>query len=195
MIFLVRSLKEIRKYLDKNKKEIEYDGEGRAVIELRVLDDSAFLSPYSTARHNIISEEVSDFIEHSLRGVPHEKAVHFCIHSDVITPEEQREYTKAIHSHYADKYSDSRMEKKHLHRMAAIMTLVAVIALSLIIGFDAKGIRNEVFTEIGDIFAWVFMWEAVDIFFLQCTLLRFKQQRYLRLADSKIEFLPLSKGK
>ena len=55
----------------------------------------------------------------------------------------------------------------------------------------ASGARVEIFTEIIDIFAWVFMWEAVDIFFLQCTMLNFKQKRYLRLYDSIIEYLPL----
>ena len=50
---------------------------------------------------------------------------------------------------------------------------------------------SPVFSEIVDIFAWVFMWEAVDIFFLQCTMLRFKQRRYLALADSIIEYVPL----
>ncbi len=188
---MIHSLKEIRKYIDKSKKEIEFDGEGRAVVELRVLDDNSFLSPYSTVQCNVLSEDVSDFIEHSLGGIPLEKSLHFRICSDVITEEEQREYTKAIHRHYAKKYLDSCMEKKHLHKMAAIMTFIAVAALSLMISFTAAGIGNEVFTEIVDIFAWVFMWEAVDIFFLRCTLLRFKQQRYLRLADSKIEYLPL----
>lgn len=188
---MIKSLKEIRKALRTSKQEHEHDEQGRAVIDLRVLDDSEFLSPYSTATHNIISEDVSDFIEHSMQGVPPEEAVHIRMHSDVITPEEQVEYTKAIHSHYADKYRDSCFEKKHLHRTAAIMTLIAVIALSFMIGFEVSGIRTAVISEIIDIFAWVFMWEAVDIFFLQCTMLRFRQQRYLRLADSVIEYLPL----
>ncbi len=188
---MIKSIKEIRKALHLLEKEHEHDEQGRAVIDLRVLDDGEFLSPYSTAKHNIISEDVSDFIEHSMRGVPPEEAVHIRIYSNVITPEEQAEYTKAIHSHYADKYRDSCFEKKHLHRTAAIMTLVAVVALSFMIGFEVSWFRTAVISEIIDIFAWVFMWEAVDIFFLQRTMLRFKQQRYLRLADSVIEYLPL----
>lgn len=192
---MIKSLKEIRKSLSESKKEREHDEQGRAIIDLRVIDDSYFLSPYSTATHNIIAEDVSDFIEHSIQGVPPEESIHFRIHSDVITPEEQVEYTKAIHSHYADKYRDSCFEKRHLHRTAAIMTFIAVIALSFIIGVEVSGFKSAVFSEIIDIFAWVFMWEAVDIFFLQCTMLRFKQQRYLRLADSTIEYLPLMKDK
>jgi hypothetical protein len=59
------------------------------------------------------------------------------------------------------------------------------------IGIDIVGKRTEIFTEIVNIFAWVFMWEAVNIFFLECTMLSFKQRRYLRLYESVIEYLPL----
>lgn len=190
---MVRSLKEIKKELKNCRNEQEADAEGRVLVDLRVIDDNDFLSPYSTANHNVISDGVSDFIEHSLSDVPSEKPIHFRIYSDVITPEEQKEYTRAIHSHYADKYRQTCMEKKKLHGVALVMALVAVAALSFMIGIDIAGLRTEVFTEIVDIFAWVFMWEAVDIFFLECTMLRFRQRRYLRLADSVIEYLSLDK--
>ena len=58
---MIKSLKEIRKALSASKKEREHDEQGRAIIDLRVIDDSYFLSPYSTATHNIIAEDVSDF--------------------------------------------------------------------------------------------------------------------------------------
>ncbi|MBQ8402919.1 MAG: hypothetical protein IJX55_00655 [Clostridia bacterium] len=190
---MLRSLREIRKELKNCKKEQETDADGRIMVDLRVINDNDFLSPYSTANHNAISEGVSDFIEHSLSDVSSEKPIHFRIYSDVITKAEQEEYTRAIHSHYADKYRQTCLEKKKLHNVALIMSLVAVAALSFMIGIDIAGLRTEIFTEIVDIFAWVFMWEAVDIFFLECTMLRFKQRRYLRLADSVIEYLSLDK--
>ncbi len=194
-ILMIRSLKEIRKALRASKKEHKYDEQGRVIIDLRVRDDSEFLSPYSTENHSIISEDVAEFIEYSMQGVPPEKSVHFRIHSDVITPEEQTEYTDAIRSRYADKYRDSCFEKKHLHKTAAVMTLIAVAALALMIQFEYSALNTAVISEIIDIFAWVFMWEAVDIAFLQCTMLRFKQQRYLHLADSTIEYVPVNSGK
>ncbi len=190
---MLRSLREIKKELKNCKKAQAVDAEGRVVVDLRVINDNDFLSPYSTANHNAISEGVSDFIEHSLSDVFPEKPIHFRIYSDVITKEEQVEYTQAIHNHYADKYRQTCLEKKKLHNVAIIMALVAVAALSFMIGIDIAGLRTEVFTEIVDIFAWVFMWEAVDIFFLECTMLRFKQRRYLRLADSVIEYFGLNK--
>ncbi len=189
---MLRSLNEIRKMLKSAHKEHEHDECQRAVIDLRVIDDSDFLSPYSTGKHNVIAADVSDFIEHSTHGIHPNKEIHIRIHSDVISDDEKTEYTKAIHNHYADKYRDSCFEKKQFTRTAIIMTIIAVISLSFMIGFEISGLRSAVFAEVIDIFAWVFMWEAVDILFLQCTMLRFKQKRYLRLADSEIEYLPLN---
>ncbi|MBQ8448896.1 MAG: hypothetical protein IJX27_08230 [Clostridia bacterium] len=188
---MLNSIKEIKKEIRSRKNEHKKDSDGRVLVDLRVINDESFLSPYSTENHNIISEELSDFIEHSLAPVPGDKPIHFRIFSDVITEEEQKEYCRAIHSHYGDKYRYTIMEKKKLHKLALIMSLVAIGAMAFMIGIDISGARVEIFTEIIDIFAWVFMWEAVDIFFLQCTMLNFKQKRYLRLYDSIIEYLPL----
>jgi len=188
---MLRTIREIKNEISSCKNEQRKDEAGRVIVDLRVINDESFLSPYSTEGHNIISEELSDFIEHSLAPVPSDKPIRFRIFSDVITEEEQREYTKAIHSHYADKYRYTCIQKKNLHKLALIMALIAVAALGFMIGIDIVGKRTEIFTEIVDIFAWVFMWEAVDIFFLECTMLGFKQKRYLRLYESAIEYLPL----
>lgn len=190
---MIRSFKEIKKELEKRrlKQNPLRDAEGRVVVDIRILNDDEFLSPYSAENHNIVSEEASSFIEHSLQAVPVEEPLHFRVHSDVITAEEQKEYTKAIHEYYEDCYVSTAFEKKRLTFMALIMALVGVAALTLMIGLDVTGNKTAIALEVIDIFAWVFLWEAVDIFFLQGALLRFKQKRYLALADCIVEYLPL----
>ena len=83
------------------------------------------------------------------------------------------------------------LEKRRLTLMALLMAFVGIAALTLMIGLEVTGNKTAIALEVIDIFAWVFLWEAVDIFFLQCTLLRFKQKRYLSLADCVVEYLPL----
>ena len=126
---MLRSIKEIKKELSACKNEHRKDKEGRVIVDLRVINDESFLSPYSTEGHNIISAELSDFIEHSLSSVPIDKPIRFRIFSDDITDEEQMEYREAIHSHYADKYRYTCIQKKNLLGLALIMALVAVAAL------------------------------------------------------------------
>ena len=92
---MLKSFRTIKKEIDTRKKFMshERDEEGRTVIDLRVIDDNDFLSPYSTENHNVISGEISEFIESSLYSVPHNEQIHLRIHSDNITEEEQKGYT------------------------------------------------------------------------------------------------------
>lgn len=190
---MIRSFREIKKMVSewRKKEEIRCDEEGRAVVVLTVRDDSTFLSPYSANERNVISEEVAEFLEHSLKPVRPKERIHIELHSDVISSGELREYNGAIHNYYANCYESTRLETRRLYRISFFMALVAVVALSAMLFLEAFS-QNQILIEIIDIFAWVFMWEAVDIFFLQCTLLRYKQMRYLALIDCVLTCVPLT---
>lgn len=188
---MIKELKEIKNELDKKGQEKLYrDSDGRAIVDLTLRDDDGFLSPYSTDKNSVISAEISEFIEHSLKPIPTNERLRFNIHSDTITEEEKTEYTDAIRTYYTISYKSVHSEIKRLTKLALVMALVAVIALAIMIGLELSGL-NAIFLTIIEIFAWVFMWEAVDVFFLQCTLLRFKEKRYLSIIDSKIEYFPI----
>ncbi len=190
---MLKEFKELKKELDaRGTYTAAYDDEGRELIALSVHNDDSFLSPYSMGKAPKLSEEVVSFLDESTRGIRPDSHVHLAIHSDSIDEEEAARYESAIRSHYESTYHSIRAEKKHLHRIALIMALVAVFALSFMIGIDVAGQGDAVFVEVVDIFAWVFMWEAVDIFFLQCTLLRARERRALILAESRISFHALS---
>lgn len=190
---MLKSFSEIKKIVQIRTKErgMERDEEGRIVYKIKIRDDDEFLSSYSKGDRCVISEDAAAFIERGLEPVPYNEQLSLKISSDVITDEEEKEYTKAIHDYYADRYESSRLEKHKLTVIAAVMAIVGVIALSVMIALEVAE-YNAVFTEVIDIFAWVFMWEAVDVFFLQCTLLRFKQKRYLALSDANIEYYKLN---
>lgn len=188
---MIKELKELKKQLDSNgKKDLRHDEEGRITIDLHVRDDDGFLSPYSTENNSTISDGVSDFIEHSLKSVPIGERLHFNVYGNTITDDEKAEYTEALHSHYSVCYKDAVQEKKKLKVIAFIMSLIAIITLTVMIYLEVTGRASAVFTEIIDIVAWVFMWEAVDIFFFRCKSLQIKELRYLCLVDSKIDYYP-----
>ncbi len=189
---MIKELKEIKNQLALKNNDVEHDDEGRAIINLRVKNDDNFLSPYSTGVKGTLSGELSDFIEHSLMEVHHNERIHFKIQSDTIDESEQKEYTDAIHSHYASCYKETVLSKHRLMKISLIMAFIAILTLSAMIFLEVSGMANAVLVEVIDIIAWVFMWEAVDIFFLRCAVLRQKERRYLCLSESVIEFLPLN---
>ncbi len=189
---MLKELKELKIQLALKNNDVEHDNEGRAIINLRVKNDDNFLSPYSTDENGALSGEVSEFIEHSLMEVHHNERIHFKIHGDTIDEKEQKEYVNAIHSHYESCYKETILSKRRLMKISLIMAFIAILTLSAMIFLEVSGMTNAVLVEVIDIIAWVFMWEAVDIFFLRCAVLRQKERRYLCLLESVIEFLPLN---
>lgn len=188
---MIKELKEIRRQNQlKNNNKFRYDDEGRVIIDLHVKDDNNFLSPYSTEENSTISDGVSDFIAHSLLEVNAKERIHFNIYSNSIDEKEKKEYTSAIHSQYASEYKQTVYEKKRLLIISAIMFMIAVLTLTVMILLEVSGVGNAIITEIIDIVSWVFMWEAVDVFFFRRTALKHKEYRCLCLCESIIEYFP-----
>ena len=72
-----------------------------------------------------------------------------------------------------------------------VMLVVGLLALSVMVIGEQLG-WGEVWIECIDIFAWVLLWESVDIFFLERTALKRRAKRYLSFIKMHVEFFPLS---
>ena len=187
---MIRALKELKRQMDARaaSDEVERDEEGRAIIGMTVLRDEDFLSDFSAGKP-VVSSEVAEFVEESAMAFLPKEPIRLKIYSDCIDEEEEKVYANALKEYYVRRYTESR---RSLHRnrwIAAIMLLVGVVALAVVLTLSLLK-RVEILVEVLDIFAWVFLWEAVDLFFLEGGVLRMKQRRFLRFIDAKVEFLP-----
>lgn len=187
MIYFFSELKkDIKLNREYHNKSWEYDKDGKLIVDLKVKDDSNFLSPYCTTNSDI-SNEVEDFIEDNVPSSKSKNGIHLRIHSDVIDEKEKLEYTNAIHFHYETKRFEVYLEKRRMTFIAVIMAIIAIMALSAMIVLEYHNVHSVAISVI-DIFAWVFMWEAVDILFIQCTILRHRQRKFRNLAECEVEF-------
>ncbi len=192
---MIKSIKELKRYYDRRmeEEEIVRDEEGQAVIEMTVRDDGGFLSPYSAGARPMISGEVADYLmESAVSLAPHEP-VCLQIHSDCIDEEEKTIYAHALHDYFSAHYFENAVTLRRNAVLSCIMAIVGLLTLTLGI---TLGIFEwvPVLGEALDIFAWVFLWEAVDLFFLERAVLRMKSRRYLRFADAKIVYSDLEKA-
>lgn len=71
------------------------DGEGRAVINMTVKDDSGFISAYSECGTPVISGEVAEFIEGATHALRPNELLTLRIHSDCIDEVEKELYREA----------------------------------------------------------------------------------------------------
>ena len=59
-----------------------------------------------------------------------------------------------------------------------LMFIIGVIALTVMIFLEVNALSNLVFIEVVDIFAWVFLWESVDLFFFERLSVKTKIKRF-----------------
>ena len=78
-----------------------------------------------------------------------------------------------------------------LKRNAVTSLIMAIIAVAILTVYVALALYSAdyVLLEIIDIAAWVFMWEAVDLFFLERRAIKLEQLRDCRLYSAEVTFL------
>ena len=173
------------------RQNYPHDEDGRATIEMTIHDDGEFLSPYSHGAAEVISGETADFIRDSALGLPPKEEFSLRIYSDCIDDDKKEIYREAIHTYFDRNFADTAREM-HLNTIqAVIMFIIGVVALGVMIAGERLG-WGEIWVECIDIFAWVFLWETVDVFCLERTALRRRAMRYLAFVNMNVTFLPLS---
>lgn len=190
---MLSAIREFRREAKARVKRQDYphDEAGRAIIKMTVHDAAAFLSPYSQGATEVISGETAKFIRDSALGLPPKEEFSLHVYSDCIGDAEQKIYPDAIHSYFERNFADTAREMRLHAIQAIIMFVVGLIALSVMVVGEQLG-WGEVWVECVDIFAWVFLWESVDIFFLERAALKRRAKRYLFLTKMNVEFFPLS---
>lgn len=192
---MIKSIKELKREMDARVKadEVERDEEGRAVLEMCVRSDEYFLSDYSVGKKPAVDEDVAEFLEESARALRPKEPLTVKIYSDCIEEGEEKAYSSALTEYYVRHYKQISRELWQNFVVSLVMALVGLVALAVGVTFTVLE-RHPVVSEALDIFAWVFLWEAVDLFFLERSVLRMKRTRCLQFIGADILFFPLSKA-
>lgn len=186
----IKKLKEIRQRA-KAVCDGERDGDGKSVIRMRVNDDSDFLSPYSTNDEPTVSDGVAGFLDGAVQPLDLKRDIHIVIAGDMIDSAEEDVYRGAIRNHYAHRIADTERTLKTNAISSLVMLLIAVAILVVYIVFQIRG--GFILLELLDIAAWVFAWEAVDLFFLERRIVKHDRLKCLRLFDAGITFVQAEK--
>jgi len=169
----------------------EYDSDGRAVIDMNVVDDSGFLCVYSRSDTPIISTDVAEFIEGASAALSPKENLTLKVHSNCIDQGERNIYEGAVRAYYSEKSIANSRELKKNNIIAIILLIfgVAVLAVSLFLSYSFS---MQIGAEVIDIVAWVLIWEATDIAIFKNNELRIKKRRYAAYTEMKIVFLEKS---
>ena len=185
-----------RKKLRKADKEILRDkdyiegSDDRAIISIKAEEDEQIFSTYNYDCNEKLNSELDEFIWDKARFVPIAKDIKIKLYTN--TKIEEKEVVVAIKNNYKKEYIETRNELKRNAIFSLIILLLGLAFMSLLLLMHVY-FYNVYLEIVVEITTWVFIWEAVDSFFLRRSELKRKSITLLKLYTAEMEIIKLKK--
>ena len=173
--------KKLKKELLSNQNKINQNT-NNAVVHININDTSDIISPYAEDNKAVINSEFASFLENAVKDEP--------LKSDLtlkITAKDCNLNTVsgAIKNYYYKEFIDTQHKLKHNITASIITLIIGLIALTATIILNNLSIPIIIGGTI-DIFAWVFVWESVDLFFFRRSELKRIEYRQINFINATI---------
>lgn len=175
-----------------NRYNIQLDDNLKAVLKMKISDDSDFLSKYYFD-DPIISQEVGDYLLSYKGRLSWKKGIKIEIISDVIDDAKHLVYERAIRNYFINEMRHIKNSTLLRNILSSILFLLGILTLVLMFVLDfLTGSNLGLWKEVIDIVAWVFIWESVDLFIIQRLENNAKYRMFKNVINADIVFTPLT---
>ena len=179
---------EVVKNLKKELKNKNADYDEIATINIKAEDKKAIFSEYNYDSNEILNPSLSDFIIEKANDIPPKSHLRVKIFTDDDVNEEE------VKTAYKNKFRNEFEESEHKLRKNMLFALVMLILGVLFMGFlilEIYLLDNYILSTILEIAVWVFIWEAVDSYFLERATIRRWRYQMARLYYADLEIVGL----
>lgn len=186
-MFLNKKFRKVEKELNQDKIYV-VGSDGDAIINVKADEKGQVFSSYNFESNEKLNDELSDFIYDKAKDVPANKDIKIKIFTDFKADE--KEVQDAIKNNYKKEYINLKSEMKRNYIFSAVMFVLGIVTLTLLLLMHSwfYNVYLEIILEIA---TWVFIWEAVDSFFLQRAQLKRKCLTMLKLYSAEINIVNL----
>lgn len=186
-MFFRKKLRKLEKQL-KNDDGLMLDSNDNAVISINAPKQEQIFSEYDYDNGEDLNQELSDFVINKAKFVPTNKEIKLKLYTEKIADKGNIE--NAIKNNFKKKYIETQNEIKKNTLFAFAMFIVGLFSLAILLLMHR--FFYNVYTEvILEIVTWVFIWEAVDAFFLKRLSLKREATIYLKLYSAEIKVIKL----
>lgn len=168
-------------------KKPQVDANGRRMVRIGMEEDYDLLSPLSPNGEPYITSDAAQFLEQSTKHLRPDSALHFVFEGATLSEDDKEKYTKAIRNYYHNEFMEVVRELAKNMTQTIIMVLISAAVFTFNIFLKNHDV-DQVLYSIIDIVAWVFAWEATEIFFLQRPSLRLRRLRLFNIIQATITF-------
>ena len=166
----------------KNKKIVdEYE-----LVNISINNKEQIISKFSYDEDDKLNKDLSDFIIDKTKLLPVTKNIQLNFYTQ--SKVEKSEIETTLQNHFKEEYLEVKSELKNRNIYAIMMLFLGLITLSVLF-LTYKFFNNAYFETLLEITVWVFVWEAVDSFFLQRPRIRRRCLHMKNLYKAKVEVI------
>lgn len=177
----VKNLKKELKSRDKSFNDIE-------TINVKVKHEEEIYSGYNYDRNEVPNPALSDFLVEKAESLHKRSKLRIKIFSDFSL--EEHELFSAIKNKFKGEFESYERKLKQTAIFSLVVLILGILFLGIFV-LEEMFFHNVVLSIILEIASWVFIWEAVDSFFLERIALKEKRRQMARLYDAEIEVVVL----
>lgn len=155
-------------------------------INIKVENKEQIISQFSYDENDKINKDLADFIESKSKDVHFSQDIQLNFYSK--TSINVDEIQNTIKNHFSSECVQISQDLKRANVSVVILMLLGVIGLACLVWVN-KVFDNFYFQMILEIAAWVFIWEAVNILFLQRPKIRRKFLQIQKLSSAKVNII------
>lgn len=178
---VVKNLKKELKNKNDNFEDIE-------TINIKADSKAAIFSDYNYDSNEVLNSNLEEFLVEKVKNIPPKVNLRVKIFTDDCVDE--NEVKVAYKNKFKGDFEELEQELKRNMLFAFTMLILGVLFMGFLI-LEIYFLNNYILSTILEIAVWVFVWEAVDSFFLERSSIRRKRYQLARLYYADLEVVTL----
>ncbi len=178
---VVKNLKKELKNKNDNYEDIE-------TINIKAESKAAIFSDYNYDSNEVLNSNLEEFLVEKVKNIPPKVNLRVKIFTDDCVDE--NEVKVAYKNKFKGDFEELEQELKRNMLFAFTMLILGVLFMGFLI-LEIYFLNNYILSTILEIAVWVFVWEAVDSFFLERSSIRRKRYQMARLYYAELEVVTL----
>lgn len=181
IVEVVKNLKKELKNKNDNYEDIE-------TINIKAESKAAIFSDYNYDSNEVLNSNLEEFLVEKVKNIPPKVNLRVKIFTDDCVDE--NEVKVAYKNKFKGDFEELEQELKRNMLFAFTMLILGVLFMGFLI-LEMYFLNNYILSTILEIAVWVFVWEAVDSFFLERSSIRRKRYQMARLYYAELEVVTL----
>ena len=190
----LKTIKKIDKSnIMKEAQRIDYDKDGRVIIDVGLKCADDFFSPYSYRTYEMMNPEVDKYINMREDTIPNNEEISLDIYTEnPTTNEEKRRIKQTVKRHHAEELIAVKRKLRHNLMLGLFCSIVGLLIL-LLEAIVYNLVSNMYLDTVMAVIGWLFLWDGLEIMFYERGELKEQKIRSYRLMNAKVHVRMYSK--